>query len=212
VGIGTTNFDFKTGINGANNGAVMGVGYGLNAANAGSLGGTPDDGWSEAWTAQSFVNNVQGAQLLGGTTGNKIWRAMLAVNGVTKQTGLINVSDQRFKTELARLNPGYGLKRILELDPVLYSWKEEYHPNMSGKIEIGLFAQEVKEVIPEAVSTVETDKFEDEHVLEYNAVFTTMIAAIKDLNAVVEEKDQTIKNLEDKLSKIEELLAKNGIK
>ena len=32
------------------------------------------------------------------------------------------------------------------------------------------------------------------------------------IGELVEEKDEKIKNLEDKLSKIEELLAKNGIK
>jgi len=204
-------FLFRTGFNGGNNASVMGPGYG-----AGQNGGNPptsaDDGSTDAWSALGYVNSVPVATLIDGTPGNYRWRAALAVNGITKQTGLINVSDSRLKNEIARVQEGSALEKILKLDPVLYSWKEEYHPDLKGKIELGLFAQEVLDVIPEAVVTSKTSNFEDEHALEYNTIFTTMISAIKDLNKIVSQKDETIKNLEDKLSKIEELLAKNGIK
>lgn len=210
VGIGTTDFNFTTAYNGAGNASVMGPGYGSGQP------ASADDGSTDVWSAIAYVQSVPNAGVgipgIIGIQPTKTWRAKLAVNGITKQTGLINISDNRFKNELARLRPGQGLERILKLEPVLYSWKGEHHPELEGKIELGLFAQEVKEIIPEAVSTYKSDRFEDEHTLEYNAVFTTMIAAIKDLNIIVEEKDQAIKNLEDKLSKIEELLAKNGIK
>ncbi len=69
------------------------------------------------------------------------WSTVYAFNGV------INTSDLREKENVENLN--YGLKEIMQLRPVTYSWKE--NPQWGKKI--GFIAQEVKPILEEVVQT-----------------------------------------------------------
>jgi hypothetical protein len=152
------------------------------------------------------IGDWRGVQVIGTYT------AKFAVNGYTKQTGIFNTSDKRLKEEIARPEEGSMLSKVLKLKPVLYSWDEKYNPDLKGKIELGFFAQEVEEILPEAVNQSKSSNFDDERVLEYNAIFTAAVGAIQDQQKIIDSQTETIKNLEHKLSKIEELLAKNNIR
>jgi hypothetical protein len=136
--------------------------------------------------------------------GTGTYTARLAVNGITKQQGHFNTSDVRLKNELARFELGSSIEKIKKLSPVLFSWNEK--SQTPGKIELGFFAQEIKEIIPEAVWIHKSENFEDEHVLEYNAIFTTAIGAIQDQQRIIESQEETIKSLEEKIARIEKLL------
>ena len=201
VGIGTINFLIQTALNSNN---IMGQGY--------EQGGSTDNGATNFWSAAGYRLLSPDGQVGFPSGTGALFIAKLAVNGLTKQFGLLNVSDMRLKDEKCRLLPGSALDKISRLEPVLYSWKESIENGLAGKTELGFFAQEVKEVMPEAVHITKSEKFEDEHILEYHAIFTMSVGAIKDLKILVEEKEEKIKNLESKLSKIEELLSKHGIK
>lgn len=55
-------------------------------------------------------------------------------------------------------------------------------------------------------------RIDDFLTLDYDSVFSTNVAATQELVKIIDSQAETIKNLENKLSKIEELLAKNNIR
>ena len=136
--------------------------------------------------------------------------AKLSVNGIIKLQGFVSTtSDERLKTELGRINKRESLDAILKLSPVLFQWNEK--STTQGHVQLGLFAQEVEEIIPEAVRSFKSENFDDERQIDYNSVFVMAIGAIKDQQDIIEKQAETIKNLEAKLSKIDELLERNNI-
>lgn len=78
------------------------------------------------------------------------WNTIYAVNGT------IQTSDGRQKTAVKPI--AYGLKDVMALEPVSYYWKEEKCnqitiPENEKQLKLGLIAQEVAKIIPEAVYT-----------------------------------------------------------
>lgn len=88
-------------------------------------------------TATSFRPAIDDNNSLGEAGAR--WATVFATNGT------INTSDVRDKQNILPLN--YGLKEIMKLNPVTYSWKE--NPQWGRKI--GFIAQEVQPVLSEVV-------------------------------------------------------------
>ncbi|MBN1227332.1 MAG: tail fiber domain-containing protein, partial [Deltaproteobacteria bacterium] len=87
----------------------------------------------------------------------------------------------------------YGLTEISLITPVRFSYKEENELGLpSGQELIGLVAQEVQEVIPDAVTE------DDNGYLRLNAdpVFWAMLNAIKELTSQVQDLKKRVKELE----------------
>ncbi|MEO7960673.1 MAG: tail fiber domain-containing protein [Ginsengibacter sp.] len=102
----------------------------------------------------------------------------LTVSG-SVSASMYNVSsDRRLKLNIKSLN--YGLKEILELQPVSYSWKE----NPSKDPQLGLIAQDVKVVVPEIVSG---DENTGTLSINYTAIIPILINAIKDQQKQIDE-------------------------
>lgn len=106
------------------------------------------DDANEIRISDMFTPLTNAAQDLGSTSLR--WTSVFAVNGV------INTSDANLKEEIQPIQ--YGLTEILELKPVSYKWKEEkindfQIPNHEKQTKLGFIAQEVLEVIPEAIIT-----------------------------------------------------------
>jgi len=137
---------------------------------------------------------------------NSAYTSRLAVAGDIYCTGIHVASDMRLKEELGRIDTSKALDAIQKLSPVLFKWKN------NEKVASGFFAQEVEKILPEAVFTVDHEEFEDgQRVLEIWPFVSALTGAIQEQQNIINEKDTRIKNLEDKLSKIEELLAKHNI-
>jgi hypothetical protein len=86
-----------------------------------------------------------------------------------------NPSDRNLKENIAPIN--YGLNEILQLDPVTFNWKDNININK----QFGFIAQDVQEVMPDAV-------VEGEYLgLEKDAIYTALINAIKELKAEIDE-------------------------
>jgi hypothetical protein len=90
-------------------------------------------------------------------------------------------SDARLKdiTGSAR-----GLEVINELNPVAYDWKAD------GKSDEGLIAQEVKELVPNAVSENEDGYYQ----MDYSKLVTPLIKAVQELTAKVESLEAQLAN------------------
>jgi hypothetical protein len=84
-----------------------------------------------------------------------------------------NPSDRRLKTNIIPLT--YGLSDILKLNPVSYNWKD----GSNGK-QFGFIAQEVQEVMPDAIK-------DGEYLgLEKDAIYSALVNSVKELNKEIE--------------------------
>lgn len=90
-----------------------------------------------------------------------------------------NPSDSRLKTDIKSIE--YGLSDILKLRPVSYNWKDD---KVNQGIQFGFIAQEVQEIMPDAIKEFgDKTKFLG---LEKDAIYATLINAIKELNNKIE--------------------------
>ena len=107
-----------------------------------------------------------------------------------------NVSDKRFKTNISSFDIN-DIDIVNKLNPVRFIWKDNlFNSNMANKPDIGFIAQEVKEVIPEAVSVckIEMDNI-DYNYIKYERIIPYLVNNIKYLNNKIVE-------LENKLNGI----------
>jgi hypothetical protein len=77
-----------------------------------------------------------------------------------------------------------GLEVINELNPVAYNWKAD------GQADEGLIAQEVLDIVPNAVSGSEEEMYQ----MDYSKLVTPLIKAVQELSAEVEELKKQLEN------------------
>ena len=115
----------------------------------------------------------------------------LHVSGAIYASGDITaLSDQRHKQNITPLTD--SLAAITQLSGYSYT-RSDYKP---GEKQIGLIAQEVKEVYPEAVSY---DDVNDTYSLNYGCLMAPVIQAIKEMKDRIERQDLVIQQLLDSL-------------
>lgn len=88
------------------------------------------------------------------------------------------LSDRRQKENIKDIE--YGLTEVMKMRPVTHTWI-----NGSGKVSLGLIAQEVEEVVKEIVST-SPDGDTDVKALDYNGIIPILIKSIQELNKKIE--------------------------
>lgn len=96
-------------------------------------------------------------------------------------------SDRRLKTNISSLN--YGLNEVLKLKPVTYNWKKT--PDINKQV--GLIAQEVRQVIPEIVKG---DESKENIGMDYIALVPVLINAIKEQQKQIDELKQQVQKLQ----------------
>lgn len=127
-----------------------------------------------------FVVDASGNVGIGGASAAE----KLEVTGSVKATSFITSSDRRLKEEIEKVT---GLELIRKLTGVTYKLKA------NGSKELGLIAQDVEKVFPEAVVT---DKNGMKGV-KYQSLISPMIEAIKDTDqevALLKNRTQIFKN------------------
>jgi hypothetical protein len=65
---------------------------------------------------------------------------------------LVNLSDRRIKRDIEEINDDDALNKILLVQPTTYYYRDEARNRGNGKV-YGFIAQQIKEVIPDAVHT-----------------------------------------------------------
>jgi hypothetical protein len=108
----------------------------------------------------------------------------LHVNGsVAGASAYVNLSDKRYKKDIQPIEN--ALNKILSLNGVTFNWnKEATDMNLDDNNHIGLLAQDVEEIIPQAVTTGE-DENETKSVA-YTDLVPVLIEAIKELKKEIE--------------------------
>jgi len=108
-------------------------------------------------------------------------------------TGSIGAcSDIRYKRNIHIL--GNALNRVNQLRGVSFEWKQDEYPDLkfSDNEQIGLVAQEVKDVVPQLVS--ETD--DGYYNVDYSKLTALLVEAVKELKAENEKLRSRIDRLE----------------
>ena len=130
----------------------------------------------------------------------------LYVNGTVAGTSAyINASDERYKTNITGLD--HALDKVMALRGVAYDWRRTAYPQMNfddGR-QIGFLAQEVKEVLPEAVSQDANGYYG----IAYSKVIPLLVEAIKDQQKEMAGKNAAIEQLEAKSSTVDALEKQN---
>lgn len=103
-------------------------------------------------------------------------------------SGVLGTSDRRLKENILPLQ--YGLQQVLQLKPVSFTWKKL--PEQGTQL--GLIAQDVRQVIPEIV--IEADNADKTLALNHLQLIPVLVNAIQ-------EQQKTIEGLQEKLSAVE---------
>ena len=95
-------------------------------------------------------------------------------------------SDAKYKYNIRPLN--YGLETLLQLNPVNFQWIE------GEEEDLGFIAQDVAEIIPEAVNT----NWNSDFLFRYESLIPILTKAIQEQQAHIKALEQRIFNLENK--------------
>jgi hypothetical protein len=146
-------------------------------------------GGADSYSSLSDYVNVSGSGAVGIGITNPSHK--LHVVGTIYASGdVIALSDQRYKQQITPLTD--SLVKMQQIGGYTYT-REDHYP---GKTHMGLLAQEVLAVFPEAVSY---DEGSDKYALNYNAMVAPLVESVKSLS-------RENKELRDRLDKQETLL------
>jgi hypothetical protein len=162
----------------------------------------------------------------GGASGGTSFNAAGYFNGSLWAVGpLHSISDRKFKQDIQPIKQ--GLEQVLKLKPAVYTFKSAEYKGMhlpQGK-QLGLIADEVKQVFPELVAQgvhpAEYDKDDRTKVISpevkyegvnYQGLIPVLIASIQEQQQQIEEKDNRIAALESGMAELRHLVLelKNG--
>ncbi len=122
------------------------------------------------------------------------------VNGTVAGTAAyVNTSDQRLKKNITVIEG--ALEKILRLNGVYFDWRSEEYPdwNFEQRHDIGVIAQEVEKVFPEAVRTDDRGF----KAVAYSKLVPPLIEAAKVVNTKCEMSLVQIKELQDKVAELQ---------
>ncbi len=153
---------------------------------------------NDSWCSMRFSNGVQvmsGNGQLGSTP--NAWRVRLSNGGAIQCTGNITafVSDERLKTDIKRIES--PLEKLLSLRGFTYKFNDlakSMNEHYGDEIQVGVSAQEVKKVLPEAVKPAPINP--DYMTVQYDKLVPLLIEAMK-------EQQETIEDLKSRLEKLE---------
>jgi hypothetical protein len=119
------------------------------------------------------------------------------------------LSDERLKTNVQPLNVTSGLEAIMRLDAVTFDWRFGQRSDTN----IGLIAQNVRDVFPSLISTTSTRTFHlddgtEEEItdplgVEYTGLIVPLIKATQELKATIDAQATLIASLETRITTLE---------
>ncbi|WP_408097051.1 tail fiber domain-containing protein [Peredibacter sp. HCB2-198] len=209
VGIGTTNPVSILDV--AGQGWIRESGGGGLAASAGrglklEYTTSTDSGLIQAYDYTTASPKVLSLQTTGGDVGIGTTAPgyRLHVNGSVAGIGAYNaLSDRRYKKDFEKIPD--ALERVIQLNGFFYKWRQDEHPDMQfekGR-DMGVIAQDVHKVFPEAVST---DKKSGIMSVAYSKLIAPIIEAIKELFTQSQKHEREIASLKEENRLLKESL------
>ena len=134
-------------------------------------------------TQAAFFNRTDTGNLIGFMTGSSSVGAISVTgSGTTYHT----TSDRRLKENI---EPLVATDKLMAMNPVSYTWKAFPDEPRS----MGFIAQEMAEVMPEAVSTNEHN---DMMSMDYGRITPILVSALQDAHRKIEQLEQRIADME----------------
>jgi hypothetical protein len=138
-----------------------------------------------------------------GTTSPQ-YQLQLSTNSAAKPTSSswTVVSDERVKTNIRPYET--GLQELLQIEPKLFDYNGKAGFDATTKNNIGVIAQEIKDVMPETVKkyNAKLNEEDEEDTELYNfdshALTFALINSVKELNAKIKNLETKIQTLENK--------------
>ena len=107
----------------------------------------------------------------------------VANNGVLTCTSLVETSDRRVKENIEETVTSNSLDKILDVQIKTYNFIKD-----TQKIKhTGVIAQELKEILPEAVIVNKHDEYDDFHSVHYTELIPHLVNCIKELHKEIQE-------------------------
>jgi hypothetical protein len=189
VGIGTTTPDQTLSLNSANSS------IGLRDSVTGAMG------WVTRFTNRVAISSTNELNLYGGATSNASGNGLvIQADGISRPStdnsyslgtsgfrfttvfatnGTINTSDARMKQNVLDLSATSSLDKIMALRPVTYQWIAT--STDGGRTHLGFLAQEVQQVVPEAVYGEASTTFG----VNYSEFIPLLTKGIQELNGKI---------------------------
>jgi len=168
-----------------------------------TIDGTPyqnDTGYVRAITIKRFSNSLTTRVGIGTRDPSEMLdvAGSIAVNGK-----VMHSSDRRYKKDITPISD--GLEKVVQLQGVSYRFRTDEFAaeNFPETEQIGLIAQDVEAVVPQIVTTDEQGYKQ----LSYEKFSALLIEAVKQQQGQIEHYKQKTRELEDRLERIEQLLA-----
>jgi hypothetical protein len=143
----------------------------------------------------TIANEISGAHIVLKPSNGNVYAVGSLFAGEFRQE-----SDARYKDDIENFSD--ALDKVSRLRGVSFKWRDRPSKPDKGK-QFGLIAQEVKEVLPEAVCQDELGFFS----IAYNSITSVLIEAIKEQQAQVSALAETIKEQQVHINKVEETLS-----
>jgi len=132
------------------------------------------------------------------------YQLQLSTNSAAKPTSSAwtVVSDERVKTNIRPYET--GLQELLQIEPKLFDYNGKAGFDATTKNNIGVIAQEIKDVMPETVKkyNAKLNEEDEEDTELYNfdshALTFALINSVKELNAKIKNLETKIQTLENK--------------
>lgn len=108
-------------------------------------------------------------------------------------------SDERLKYDIQDIN--YGLNEILQINPVSFKYKTDDRANK----EIGFIAQDMVSIVPESVYDTKVIYNDAEPTLlamKYTSLIPVTVKAIQEQQAIIENQQQKITDLESTIQSL----------
>ena len=126
------------------------------------------------------------------------WESNTSFNKIQAQS-FNSISDSTAKKNIESLQPG-ALQKVLNMRPVSFDFKDEEESKKDKKLKkIGLIAQEVELIIPEAVSCSELGKVK---MLDYDMLIPVLIKAIQEQQIALENLEKEINKYKSDSTKL----------
>ncbi|OUL62806.1 tail fiber domain-containing protein [Flavobacterium sp. AJR] len=164
--------------------------------------------WKETTSGNEATSNTQNIYQTGnvGIGGVSDATFKLKVYGAITATNFTQTSDQRYKKDIEPIKG--ALKMVKQMEGVGYNWRSDEFKDkkFDEKHQLGVIAQDILKIVPDAVSKDEKGYY----TVNYVALVPVLIEAIKEQQMIIEVQEQKFNTQQTQINELRTLI--NSIK